>query len=179
MGTVVLLLSIIFFKEKPPTPPSAAESEDTDKVCVNVGRIFKDKNAMILVLCFGFIFGTVNTYGTVIGILTAPLGFTDSDSSYFGAVFIIGGIIGSGVMGGFVEATKKYKTALWIISFVSILAPFLLMYCLTTGKVWVVCISALILGTELAVLPVGIDFGVELTFPITEAISTGLLMTAA
>ena len=141
--------------------------------------MFKDRNGMILVLTFGLIFGTVNTYGTVIGIMTAPFGFTDTDSSYFGAVFIIGGILGSGVMGGFVEVTKKYKIALMIISLVSILAPFFLMFTLTTKKVWVVCIAALVLGTELAVLPVGIDFGVELTFPVPEAISTGLMMTAA
>ena len=142
-------------------------------------KIFTDCNALKLVLCFGLIFGTVNTYGTVIGIMIKPLGYTDNDSSLFGAIFIFGGIIGSGALGAFVEITKKYKFALLIICIWSMIAPLLLAVCLWTKVIWIVCVAVFILGVELAILPIGIDMGVELTFPVAESISTGLLMSCS
>jgi len=141
--------------------------------------MLKDPNAIKLIVTFGLIFGTVNTYGTVIGIMTAPLGYTDTDSSLFGAIFIVGGIVGSGVLGAYVEITKQYKRALLIVSIIACLTPFLLMYTLSTEVIWLCCISIFLMGLDLAILPIGIDFGVELTFPVEEAISTGLLMSAS
>lgn len=119
----------------------------------------------------------MNTYGTIVGIIANKMGYTDSDASVFGAVFIIGGIIGSGILGGFVEVTRKYKLALMIISSIAICGPFALLGTLYTGVVWPVCLAAFLLGFDLAILPVGIDFGVETTFPMPEPISTGLLMS--
>lgn len=134
---------------------------------------------MKLVLTFGLIFGTVNTYGTVIGIITQSLDYTDADASIFGAVFIIGGLVGSGILGGYVETTKKYKLALITICIVALVSPFFLMFCLSTHKIWLASISCFVIGMELSILPIGIDFGVELTYPIAESISTGLLMSMA
>ena len=121
----------------------------------------------------------MNTYGTIVGIIANKMGYTDANASVFGAVFIIGGIVGSGILGGFVEATRKYKLALMIISCIAICGPFALLGTLYTGIVWPVCIAAFLLGFDLAILPVGIDFGVETTFPTPEPISTGLLMSIA
>ena len=128
-------------------------------------------------MTFGIIFGTVNTYGTIVGIIANKFGYTDANASVFGAVFIIGGIVGSGILGGFVEVTRKYKLTLMIISCIAICGPFALLGSLYTGIVWPVCLAAFLLGFDLAILPVGIDFGVETTFPIPEPISTGLLMS--
>ena len=36
------------------------------------------------------------------------------------------------------------------------------------------CISFCFTGAGLAILPIGIDFAVELTYPVAESISTGL-----
>ena len=128
-------------------------------------------------MTFGIIFGTVNTYGTIVGIIANRMDYSDSDASVFGAVFIIGGIVGSAILGIFVESTRKYKLAMMIISCIAIVGPFALLGTLYTGIVWPVCIAAFLLGFDLAILPVGIDFGVEATFPIPEPISTGLLMS--
>ena len=137
----------------------------------------KDKNFRKLIFTFGIIFGTVNTYGTIVGIIANKMGYTDANASVFGAVFIIGGIVGSGILGAFVEVTRKYKLALMIISSIAICGPFALLGTLYAGIVWPVCFAAFLLGFDLAILPVGIDFGVETTFPTPEPISTGLLMS--
>ena len=143
----------------------------------NTKKLLKDSNFMKLVVTFGIIFGTVNTLGTVVGIMTNEFGFTDSNASVFGAVFIIAGIIGSGIFGAFVEVTRKYKLTLIIIGVIATIGPIILASVLFTGQVWAVSIACFIIGFDLAVLPVGIDFGVEITFPVPEPVSTGLLMS--
>lgn len=95
----------------------------------------------------------------------------------FGAVFIIGGIIGSGLFGWYVEVSKAYKKALLFITLIAVIAPFFFFIALKSETSWLTTLSCLVLGLELAILPIGIDFAVELTFPIAESISTGLLMT--
>lgn len=142
-------------------------------------KCLRDNNFRKLMLTFGIIFGTVNTYGTIVGILANKMGYSDNNASVFGAVFIIGGIIGSAILGTYVESTRKYKVAVLIVAGIAVVGPLALISTLYTGNVWPVCIAAFLLGFDLAILPVGIDFGVELTFPIAEPISTGLLMLFA
>ena len=175
------MLLLLFLKEKPKTPPSA--SSDADEGNSNVWeenkKILKNANFVKLIVTFGIIFGTVNTYGTIVGILANKFGYSDDSASLFGAVFIIGGIIGSGIFGGYVEVTRKYKAAMIAIGAIAVVAPLGLLSALYTGEVWPVCAAAFVLGFDLAILPVGIDFGVEVTYPIAEPISTGLLMSFA
>ena len=180
IGALVLVLLIIFFREKPKTPPSATSKSDVDEnVMEHTKALFRDKNFRVLMITFGIIFGTVNTYGTIVGIIGNKMGYTDDNASVFGAVFIIGGIVGSAILGTYVETTRKYKVAMLIVSTIAIFGPIALLCTLYTGLVWPVCLAAFLLGFDLAILPVGIDFGVEMTYPIAEPISTGLLMSTA
>lgn len=139
----------------------------------------RDTNFIKLVITFGIIFGTVNTYGTIVGIIANKMGYTDANASLFGAVFITGGIIGSGILGTYVEITRKYRVAMIIVGCIAIVGPMGLLGAFQTSEVWPVCMAAFLLGFDLAILPVGIDYGVESTFPIAEPISTGLLMSFA
>ena len=178
LGVAVFLLILILFKEKPKTPPSASSTEEeTASVMENTKVVLKDKNFVKLIFTFGIVFGTLNTYGTIVGIIANKNGYSDSNASLFGAAFIIGGITGSAILGIYVEKTRKYKIAMTVIATLAIFGPFALYGGMHTGYVWPVCVGAFILGFNLAVLPVGIDYGVEITYPTAEPISTGLLMT--
>ena len=169
---------LIFFREKPKTPPSASSgSEEKEEIMTSIKTLMRDSNFQKLIFTFGIIFGTVNTYGTVVGIIADKMGYTDANASMFGAVFIIGGLVGSGILGTYVEASRKYKFSMILICVIAMIGPLGLLGTLYTGVVWPVCIAAFVLGFDLAILPVGIDFGVEMTFPISEPISTGLLMS--
>jgi len=124
---------------------------------------------------FGIILGVMTTYGTIIGIIGDTYGYTEGNISLFGGIFIFGGIVGSGVFGGIVEAYKNYKRALIAIALTTSLLPATLIFALLSMKVWLASLACFFVGfSSVAVLPVGIDFGVELTHPIGEAISTGV-----
>lgn len=141
--------------------------------------MLSNRNAILLIIVFGFILGIMNTYGTTIGIITDHYGYSLDAASLFGAVFIFGGILGSGIFGGIVEVKKTYKLNLIIICAMTAVTPLGLLFALLSDTVWLVAVCAMIVGfASIPVMPVGIDFGVEMTHPIAESIVSGLLMSA-
>lgn len=129
-------------------------------------------------MVFGLLLGIMNTYGVAIGLIAANYDYSENAASLFGAVFITGGIIGAGVFGGIVETKKNYKTIVFVIGAFSAILPIGLIFGFLDGSVWMPTVGCLLVGFVLIpILPVGIDFGVEITHPIPESISSGLLMS--
>jgi len=121
----------------------------------------------------------MNTYGTIIGILTSALGYNDGAASAFGATFIVGGIIGSACFGVIVELKKNYRVVTIVICGLSSLTPFLQMIALNTNIISISSFSCFLTGFSMvSILPVGIDFGVELTHPTPEPVISGLLVSS-
>ena len=140
----------------------------------------RNRNALLLIISYGLIVGAVNTYSGLVGLITADYGYSDAAASLMGAIFIGGSLIGSVLFGIWVEIKKNYKMALIILSVGTACFPFGLAFALPTGKLALPCIACFCIGFfGLTVLPIGIDFGVELTYPSPEAVSSGLLLTAA
>ena len=140
-------------------------------------KVFKNRNACVLIFTFACVLGFANTYGSVSGILVVALGYSDDVSSLFGMMFIIGSIIGAAVFGTIVEIFKIYKSATVIICGMGAIASGFIEYSLYLDSIVLASISFVFCGASLALLPVGIDFAVELTYPVAESISTGLLMS--
>ena len=139
----------------------------------------KEPALVRLVVVFGLILGLMNTYGTIMGIVATQLGYSAANSSNFGAVFIVGGLVGSGVFGGIVEVKKNYKVVTCAISLLTAIFPIPLLFSLNSMNVIAVNICCFAVGfASISILPVGIDFGVELTHPVAESVSSGLLMSA-
>lgn len=167
------------FRNKPATPPSRAQACEEGSLKESITECLKDSNTMKLTIVFGLVLGIMNTYGTAIGIICAQYNFTEDNASLFGAVFIVGGIVGSGVFGGIVEVYKNYRVATCVICVATAITPLALLFSLKSGNVALSAVSCFIVGfASVSILPVGIDFGVELTHPIAESISSGLLMSS-
>lgn len=95
----------------------------------------------------------------------------------FGALFIVGGIIGSGIAGVIVEIYKNYKAVLTAQCILTTIGAVWLLFAMRSLSVLNTSLACFIVGgVSLSSLPVGIDLGVEITHPIPESISSGLLM---
>ena len=143
----------------------------------NIAKVLKNKNAMVLVFTFACVLGFANTYGAVSGILVNALGFDDKAASLFGTMFILGAIVGAAVFGVIVEIYKNYKSSTVIICGMGAIAGGFVEYSLYIKSNVLSCISFVFTGAALALLPVGIDFACELTYPAAESVSTGILMS--
>ena len=91
---------------------------------------------------------------------------------------IIGAIAGAAIFGVIVEVYKIYKKATMIICAMGAIASMFIVYSLYMNYIILACISMIFTGGSLAILAVGIDFAVELSYPVAETVSTGMLMSS-
>lgn len=69
---------------------------------------------MVFALIFGFTIGVFNGLGTAIDIIVTAYDHKDI-AGIVGAMFIVGGLFGSGVLGFYADKTHKFKFLLVII----------------------------------------------------------------
>ena len=94
-------------------------------------------------------------------------------------MFIIGGLFGSADFGIWVEKKKTFKLAVIIISIGSTISVTLLVASLISQYFILTTLICFIVGFfMIPIMPVGFEFGVELTHPIGEALPTGYLMSS-
>lgn len=77
IGTGVMLISALLFREKPVTPPTKAHATVPGILTDEIKACLRDKNLMFLVVVFGIILGIMSTYGTIIGIICVAYDYTD------------------------------------------------------------------------------------------------------
>ena len=133
----------------------------------------------MLIVIFGSITGTFNTLGTIIGELSNFYRYTDNDSSLFGALFIVGGIVGSAIFGIAVEKTHAYRLSMRLISLFSCMSSLLLYFFFIKGNKLISCFIVIFCGASMVPsFAIAFDFAVESCYPIGESFSTGVLMSA-
>ncbi len=87
--------------------------------------------------------------------------------------------MGSAGFGVWVEIKKTYKLSIIIISILSVLSTVATAFSFMSGKSWIVALFCFVIGASMIpIMAVGFELGVEVTYPIDESYSTGLLMFA-
>ena len=179
IGTVLGVVCLIFFRSKPPTPPSNTADGMRDPFGKSVRELFGNKNFLVLLVVFGGVLGVFNTLGTVISEIGNAYEYTTDDFSMFGALFIVGGVIGSFVFGVYVDVTKRFQKSVLLICCLSVVTfgAFMIVINLEIALL-VAAACAFVGGTMVPILPVGFEYAIEITYPIGEAMSAGVLMSA-
>ena len=102
------------------------------------------------------------------------------DAGWIGLVIVITGLAGSIICGLILDKTHQFKLTTMIVYSFSFVGMLLYTFTMSLGYIQIVYLSAAVLGFFMTgYLPVGFDFGVEITYPESEGTSSGLLNAAA
>jgi MFS transporter, FLVCR family, MFS-domain-containing protein 7 len=173
IAVVSAFLAIIFTKEKPavpPGPPAPVESMGLK----NMGRLFLNRN-FVLVLIVSFIsMGIFNTIITMIEQIFKPRGITSADAGLIGAAFVISGIIGAVVIPLISDRIRK-RIPLFItgISMMGILCAGLAFF---SSYLLLILTAALLGFLIMGLAPILFQHGAEVAYPVQEGASFGLIM---
>ncbi len=176
-GFISLIPAVTFFifvKERPADAPKTSEPEVRSLMFDGLRETFKSKNFLLLLAIFFVGLGAFNAVTTWIEDLLKPRGFTITQAGVTGGMMIIGGIIGAVIMPSLSD--KSHKRVPFI--FASILGATLGLAGVTYASSYpVLLISAFVLGFFLlSAGPIGFQFGAEITRPVPEGTSNGLLL---
>jgi MFS family permease len=167
-------LFVILVKNNPPTPPSSEITREKVLMGEGLKQLFSNRYFWILFITFFFGLGIFNFITSYIELILAPRGFGATDAGLIGGLMLIGGIVGCVIMSTLSDKYKKYKILL-IISII-IAATSLLIITFSYDPILLYLFSFLLGYGILSAGPVALEYAVDLTKPVPEASSNGMLM---
>ncbi|XP_072906968.1 heme transporter FLVCR1 isoform X1 [Hemitrygon akajei] len=186
IATMLFILVVAVFKDKPPLPPSQSqavllESPDQYSYKQSIVNLFKSVPFVLLLLSYGILTGSYYSVGTLLNqMIIAHYEGQELNAGRIGLTLVVAGMVGSIISGFWVDRTKAYKKttlAVYIISFIGMLV---FTFTISLGHIEVVFVTAGVLGFFMTgYLPLGFEFGVEITYPESEGTSSGLLNASA
>jgi len=177
LGTLLTFPLFFLFKNKPKVPPS--KTADTEKYSYkqSLKSLFGNKNYLVFIISIGLVWGSYNVLATVLQPLLQPYGVTESQSGNLGAITLVSGLVGSIVWGIYVDNTKRYKFSVVICGLLSIASLGAIAAVVPQESYLLVCLATGVYGFfTTPVFPLAYEFSAELSFPVAEAASGGLMV---
>ncbi|XP_054987994.1 feline leukemia virus subgroup C receptor-related protein 2 [Sorex araneus] len=187
VATLLFILVIIVFKEKPKYPPSRAQSmsyalaSPDDSYLSAIVRLFKNLNFVLLVITYGLNTGVFYALSTLLNrVVIAHFPGEEVNAGRIGLTIIIAGMFGAMIAGLWLDRSKTYKETTLAVYIMAVVGMVVYTVTLDLKHLWVVFVTAGTLGFFMTgYLPLGFEFAVELTYPESEGISSGLLNVSA
>lgn len=176
-GILALISSIVFVllvKNKPPTPPSSNSAIDKIYMFKGFKLLFSNRNFVILAVVFTLGMGAFNMITTYIELIVIPRGFDSIFAGILGMALLSGGIAGTIIMSLLSDKLKHRKSIMilsMIIATVSLLV-FSFSYNALLLIISIACFGFGLMGSG----PVTLEYAVDVTKPVPEASSNGILM---
>ena len=141
--------------------------------------LLKNKNYLLLVICFTTLYGTSTTIGAIISSLTKDH-YKSSDNSIFGAAFILFGLTGSVLSGVLLDKYHMFKLTVIFIGLANVVTLLCLFVSLPSDSPFFFALNIAFVGfAAVPMAPVSLNFAVELTYPSPEAMSNGMMILPA
>lgn len=179
--TIPSVTGLFFYRERPPTPPTASADAPRDNFLDSFKSIIKETSFVTLMCTISPGYGLITALFSLEEDLIAGAGYGDKSefiSGILGVVLVCSGLVGAIIFGGFLDENKKFKEMVRI-AFLGAMAGMvsLVIVLQLTAPEWSVFLTCGIAGFFLlALLPMCIEYGCEVTYPATESVVAGTLL---
>ena len=186
INTVVFLLIFFLFSDAPPVAPSAAqmaaiESSIERNYLGSLKALLLNRNYLLLIITYGINVGAFYAVSTLLNqqVLQYYPG-EEENVGRIGLLIVVAGMLGSIVCGFWLDKTHSFKLTTLFTYVFSCVGMLIYTCTLPLGHLWVIFLVAGLLGFFMTgYLPLGFEFGAELTYPVSEGTVSGLLNCSA
>uniref|UniRef100_A0A7N6BCD0 Choline/ethanolamine transporter FLVCR1 n=1 Tax=Anabas testudineus TaxID=64144 RepID=A0A7N6BCD0_ANATE len=183
VSTFLFLLTVIVIKDRPPLPPSQAQAVLPDcppedySYKQSIVNLIKNKAFVLLLISYGILTGSFYSVSTLLNqMIMACYENQELNAGRIGLTLVVDGMVGSILCGLWLDRTKMYKITTLIVYGLSFLGMVVFTFTLDLSNIYLVFFTAGVLGFFMTgYLPLGFEFGVEITYPESEGTSSGLL----
>ena len=175
-GGIAVLISFLFLalaRERPPTPVGP---EERSLVLDGLKRLFHQREFIFLFLLFFIGLGVFNAVTTWIEEIVRPRGFSIDQAGIVGGLMVLGGIVGAIVIPPLSDRMRR-RVPFMVLALVGAI-PGLIGLTFASSYPLLLA-SAFVLGAFLLSSgPLGFQYAAEITYPVPEGTSNGLLLLA-
>lgn len=125
---------------------------------------------------FSLLNGVFISFTVILSPIFCPYGYSPTFIAFMGGIFIIVGVVSSIICGAIIDKNPQYLLLFRMICVGSTIMFAALIPVLPLGNVWLVGANVALAGAVLVpIMPVGIGFACELTFPMEATVTNGIL----
>ncbi|KAK4241766.1 major facilitator superfamily domain-containing protein [Achaetomium macrosporum] len=188
ISRMVLYVSIIssvcavpslFIPSRPPTPVAA--SSETAKLSLRASTriLFNHVEFWLLLIPFAIYVGLFNSVSSLLNQILLPYGYDDDEAGIAGALLIVVGLVASAVVSPVIDRTKSYLLAIRVAVPLIGLCYLVFIWMPGTkdgggGVAGPYVIMAVLGAASFSLLPVVVEYLVELTHPISPEVTSTL-----
>ncbi|XP_065215555.1 uncharacterized MFS-type transporter C09D4.1-like [Planococcus citri] len=180
LSTVIFFLILVFFQEKPKMPPSVAQIKQKqvkeEKLLPTLGKLMKKPPFLLFLVSYGLNGSSCVGLATCLNeliVVNFPGGV--SDAGNIGSTIMLSGIVSSLLIGKILDKTRLFKECANVLTTGTALSMMFFTWSLKSGNIFYVYLAAGLLGFfVMGYYSVGMQIGIELTYPIHEEISTAI-----
>ena len=178
--TTVTCLPSVFVPKAPPTPVAPSSDISRPPTLTQLRLLATSASFWLLFIPFIVYVGFFNSFSTLLTQFLTPYGFSETDSGIAGAVTILVGLVAAAISSPLVDRSKRYLLVIKLL--VPLLAISYLIFIWappsrTIAFPYVMC--ALIGASSFVILPVSLEWFVEVSYPVSPALSSVLCWAAA
>ncbi|RNA31816.1 feline leukemia virus subgroup C receptor-related 1 [Brachionus plicatilis] len=189
---IFFILSLIFVSNQPVKAPSRAQLEvrksaalrkdvnDFDIFKESLKNLFKNFDYILVLVSYGVNTGVYYSISTLLNLIISNYYENENENiGLIGLILVASGLIGAVVCGFVLDRTKQFKYTTLVIYVSSFLA--MIIFSLTLQiNIWLIFWTTFLLGFFMTgYLPVGFELAAEVTYPVSEGTSCGLLNSSA
>uniref|UniRef100_A0A1A8IZV6 Choline/ethanolamine transporter FLVCR1 n=2 Tax=Nothobranchius kuhntae TaxID=321403 RepID=A0A1A8IZV6_NOTKU len=185
VSTGLFILTIIVITDRPPLPPSPAQAAlpgvplESYSYKQSIINLIKNRAFVLLLISYGILTGSFYSVSTLLNQIILDCFKNQNqelNAGRIGLTLVVAGMFGSILCGWWLDRTKTYKITTLIVYILSFLGMLAFTFTLDLNNIHVVFVTAGVLGFFMTgYLPLGFEFGVEITYPESEGTSSGLL----
>ncbi|KAL8721011.1 MAG: hypothetical protein Q9225_002216 [Loekoesia sp. 1 TL-2023] len=164
----------LFIPSAPPTPVSASSSHKPLPLKQTLRLLSRNANYILLLVPFVVYVGLFNAISSLLTQILTPYGFSEEESGIAGALLILVGLLAAAISSPIIDRSKRYLLLIRLL--VPVIALSYLAFIWAPGTRTVVTpyiISAILGAASFSLVPVALEWAVEVTWPAgPEASST-------
>lgn len=185
-ASLIMLSVLVYFKERPKTPPSAADAmqqkaSEQSNIINDLRILFRKKGFILMMVAYGINNGAFNTFVTLFN--SRFLIYFPGQEYHVGSLgflIMLSGIVGSVTAGYYLDRSHKYKETTLGIYFMAIVSMISFIFTLRSGSLALVYVSCILIGfSQIGYYCVAVQLGIEITYPVSECISSSCLLLAS
>jgi len=175
-GVVAAAAAVTFLalaRERPVTPPCPPGMEERALMLDGLKHAFRVKPFLVYLAVVFVGMGVYNGVTTWVEQIVHPRGFSATDAGLIGALMLGGGLIGAVVVSALSDWQQK-RVRFLVLGLVLAVPGLLGVAFFSTP--WLLYVAAFLLGFFLVpVMPIGMQYAAEVTYPTPEGTSNGLI----
>ncbi|KAE8355832.1 major facilitator superfamily domain-containing protein [Aspergillus coremiiformis] len=178
IATIAAIPSFIL-PSKPPTPPSASSATTRTPLLLAIAQLLKTREFWFIFIPFSIYVGFFNSVSSLLNQILSPYAFTETEAGIAGGILIIVGLISSAIVSPITDRFKHYLGTIRVLVFIVAACYIALIFAPPSpagiAPSFVVC--ALLGASSFALLPVVLEYLVEITYPFSPEIGSTICWT--